>query len=132
MSETPQNAQQPFSIDETPGTGTGAPAPVSDNDKMLAGLAYLIPVIISGILLLSEDSKRKPFLRYHAVQSLGLAVVVAAFEALLSVVAAVICLAAVFYLLPLVPMVYYGIQAFQGKTFEIPYLTAFMKQNHWL
>jgi uncharacterized membrane protein len=132
MSDTPQNTQQPFSVDETPGTGSGTTAPVSDNDKMLAGLAYLIPAIISIILLLSEDTKKKPFLRYHAMQSLGLAVVLAAFEVLLSLVTAVICFAAVLYLLPLVPMIYYGVMAFQGKTFEIPYLTALMKQNHWL
>jgi len=132
MSDTPQNTQQPFSVDETPGTGSGTAAPVSDNDKMLAGLVYLIPAIISIILLLNEDTKKKPFLRYHAMQSLGLAVVLAAFEVLLSLVTAVICFAAVLYLLPLVPMIYYGVMAFQGKTFEIPYLTALMKQNHWL
>lgn len=121
---------EPFTVDETPSTGSGAP--VSDNDRILAGLAYLIPFIVSLIVLLNEDTKNKPFLRYHAVQSLGLAVVSAIFEALLSIVALVICFAVIFYLLPLVPMIYYGVMAFQGKIFEIPYLTAFMKQNHWL
>jgi uncharacterized membrane protein len=128
MSATPP--KEPFAVDETPSAGSGTP--VSDNDRILAGLAYLIPFIVSLILLLNEDTKNKPFLRYHAVQSLGLAVVSAVFEVLLSIIAAVICFAVVFYLLPLVPMIYYGVMAFQGKTFEIPYLTAFMKQNHWL
>jgi uncharacterized membrane protein len=133
MNDTPQNTQkEPFSVDETPGTGSGTTSPVSDSDKMLAGLSYLVPAIISIILLVSEDTRKKPFLACHARQSLGLAVVVAIFEVVLSFVSQAFCLAAAFFVLPVVPMVYYGVLAFQGKTFEIPYLTTFMKQNKWM
>lgn len=129
MGDTAHHSE-PFAVEETP--AVGREPSVSDSDRILAGLAYLVPFVVSLILLLNEGTKAKPFLRYHAVQSLGLAVASAVFEVLLSIVAAIVCFAVVFYFLPLLPMVYYGVIAFQGKTFEIPYLTSFMKQCRWL
>src|SRR5690606_30873845 len=64
--------------------------PAADrDDKLIAMLAYvtqiLIPFIMPVIILLSESSKKRPFQRYHAVQSLALTVVVTAFAAALAI-----------------------------------------------
>ena len=42
------------------------------------------------------------------------------------------CIAWVLYLLPIVPFVYYAYLAYQGKEFEIPVVTPFMRQQKWL
>jgi uncharacterized membrane protein len=141
MSDQSQNqAQQPFGIEETPGTGSVPPALPSENDKLLAGLSYIsqfiLPVILPAILLLSEDTKRNPFVRHHAVQSLALFFAAVVFEIVAVILNAVLfflaCILWVLFLLPVVPFIYYGILAFQGKYVEIPYLTKFLKQNKWL
>jgi uncharacterized membrane protein len=138
VSDQPTNAEQPFGIDETPApVPAGAP---SENDKLMAGLCYisqfLVPVVLPLILLLSEDSKRNQFLRYHAVTSLGLLGAAVVFEILALVINVVLvvlaCVLWILFLVPIVPFVYYGIKAFQGQTFEVPYLTKFLKQQNWL
>jgi uncharacterized membrane protein len=131
---TPQSAPEPFGIGEPAG------APISDNDKLLAGLSYvsqfLVPLVLPLVLLLGEDSKRSPFIRHHAVQSLALVVAAVAWEVAAVVVNAVAaclaCILWVLFLAPIVPFIYYGVLAFQGKYVEIPYLTKFLKQNKWL
>jgi hypothetical protein len=49
------------------------------DDRLIALLSYvtqlLLPVIMPIIVLLSESSKKRPFQRYHAVQSLALTLV---------------------------------------------------------
>ncbi len=43
---------------------------VTDNDKLMALLAYALPFIVSIVILLTESGKTRPFQRYHAVSSL--------------------------------------------------------------
>jgi len=114
---------------------------MTDNDRLMALLAYLISVIVPLIILLSEEMKKRPFQRYHAIQSLGLSVVYVVYEivacllyTLLTAVSAGIlgvCLW-ILWFLPLIPMIYYAIKAYQGEYVEIPVLTNFMKQQGWL
>ncbi len=141
MTEAPQNpTPEPFGLEDKTAAGSTAPAPVSENDKLLAGLSYLsqfvVPIILPLILLLSDDTKKNPFVRHHAVQSLGLFGAAVAFEIVAVIVNVVLaflaCILWVLFLLPAVPFIYYGVLAFQGKYVEIPYLTKFLKQNNWL
>ena len=48
----------------------------SPDDRLIAMLSYasqiVLPVVMPVIVLISESSKRHPFQRYHAVQSLAL------------------------------------------------------------
>ncbi len=118
--------------------------PPSDNDKLLAGLSWIsqiiVPVVMPAILLFTDESKRSPFIKSHAVQSLGLMAAAVVYEILAVIVYAIAsavapclsCALWVLFLLPIVPLVYYGIKAFQGQEVEIPYLTKFIKDNHWL
>jgi uncharacterized membrane protein len=114
---------------------------ITENDRLMALLAYILGVIVPIIILVSEEMKNRPFQRYHAIQSLGLWVasliysVVACFVYFLLTTITLgllgVCLWIVF-LLPIVPMILYGIKAYQGEWVVIPVLTDFMKKQGWL
>ena len=131
---------EPFALPESQ-----APQPVlSDNDKLLSGLAYvsqlIIPAVLPVILLVSEQTKHSAFVRYHAIQSLGalVATVVYLLAAVVVYVAAsallppLVCLLWVLFLVPIPILIYYGYKAWRGVKVEIPYLTKFMRDNGWL
>jgi uncharacterized membrane protein len=129
------SAQPPFGLGDTN---------ASDNEKLLAGLAYLsqifVPAVLPAILLLTDESKRSEFVKRHSVQSLALLVVAVVYEIVAAIVYAIgvavapclTCLLWVLFILPVVPLGYYGVQAFQGKEAEIPWVTRFLRDNHWL
>lgn len=123
----------------------------SSDDRLIALLCYatqvIIPTIMPVIVLLSESSKRRPFQRYHAVQSLALSLVFIALFAAAWVGSAIMqvipvvgflvfmlvcCLTPIGYLMAVVAQVYYGFQAYQGKRFAIPGLTSFLRDQGWV
>ena len=123
---------------------TSAEAPSSD-DRLWAGLSYItqviVPVIIPAILLLSETNKQRAFQKYHTVHSLTLLAVTVLYELIAIVVYSILsalsmgCLACILWpilLLPVVVFVYYAYLAYQGQYFEVPYLTKFLREQHWL
>jgi len=131
---------------ETPfGLGQGAP-PIepSSDDKLWCGLSYfsqfIIPIVLPLILLFSEQTKNKEFVRHHAVTSLGLAAAAVLFEIAAFIVYTIItlilpvlaCILWLIFLLPVVPFVYYGIKALRGEYVEVPYLTEFLRKQSWL
>jgi uncharacterized membrane protein len=120
-------------------------ADADDNDKLWSLAAYIsqmiVPVIVPVIMLLIEPNKNRPFQKYHAAQSLGFLVATFVYEILAGIVFSVLtaitlgCLALVLwvlFLLPIIPAIYYAYLAYQGKRFEIPYLTKFMGEQGWL
>lgn len=114
---------------------------ITENDKLMAALSYIIVVIVPLIILLSENLKDRPYQRYHAITSLALAVVYIIYEAVISLFycgATVItggilglCLWIVFFL-PFIPALYYAYLSYQGQYFEIPVLTDFIKNQGWV
>ena len=146
MSEDIKNtSEQPFGIegDQTPPTTPAGP--VSENEKLLSGLSWVsqlvIPAILPIILLLTDESKRSAFVKHHAVQSLAMFAAAVVYEiaativyTILSVISAGIlaCILWVIFFVPVIPFVYYGIMAFQGKLVEVPYLGSFLRKNGWL
>lgn len=121
------------------------------DDRLIALLTYatqiLIPFVMPALVLLSESSKKRPFQRFHAVQSLALTITlivlgifVAVGTAIVSIIpvigwlAALIvgCLSPIAVLMAWFAMVYYGYQAYQGKRFAIPGLTSFLKDQGWI
>jgi uncharacterized membrane protein len=117
----------------------------TENDRLMAALAYasqvVVPLIVPAIMLLAEESKARPFQRFHAIQSLGFLVAEVIYEILAAIVycglSAVTggCLACVLwliFLLPVIPALYYAYRAYQGLYFKIPLLTDFLVQNKWL
>lgn len=121
---------------------SGPPAgDVTNDDRLMALLAYIIGLIVPIIILVSEGNRDRPFQRYHAIHSLGLW----AASLLYSVLACIVyfmlsaisggllgfCLW-ILFLLPLVPVLVYAIKAYQGEWVVIPVLTDFIKKQGWL
>ncbi len=126
-------------------------AAADGDDRLIALLSYatqiLIPFVMPALVLMSESSKKRPFQRFHAVQSIALMtalIVVAIFvgvgTAIVSIVPvvgwlvaiAVGCLSPIAVLMAWGALAYYGYQGYQGKRFAIPGLTSFLKDQGWI
>ncbi len=115
---------------------------ITDQDKLMAALSYIIGIIVPLIILLTE-SKNRAFQRYHAIQSLGLDAALFVASIALCIIVTVIqiipvvgqvigCLMIFVYLAPLVIVIYYAYKAYKGEMFEIPVVTDFLRQQKWL
>ncbi|MBM4430566.1 MAG: DUF4870 domain-containing protein [Chloroflexi bacterium] len=145
QAETEPVAEEQQASGAVPPAGGWQARDVTDNDRLMAGLAYasqvVIPVVIPAVILLSEENKQRPFQKYHAVQSLGFLVAVIIYEVLAAIVSCALtavtggclaCLLWVLFLVPVVPALYYAYQAYQGLYFKIPFLTDFLVQSKWM
>ena len=102
-------------------------AEITDDDKAWALLSWLFwPIAI--IVLLMEDKKQRPFIKYNAVQSIVLGVVAGVLSVVLSVVVVgfVIGVAWIFNVIYLSPKVY------QGEWVTVPFVTDFCKNQGWI
>ncbi len=101
----------------------------NSNQNILALLTYPVPLI--GIIILVSDSmKNDPVLRTHAVQSLALGVVLGAASIILNLVLPLI--SCIVPILALGLTIYYGFQAYNGKSVTIPFITDFCRQQKWI
>ena len=112
---------------------------ITSDDKLWAALGYPI-FIIALIMLFLEDKKKRPFIKFHAVQALALNVGVVIIEIILGILSSVLaavtfgiggvigCIAPLVWLLLIWP----AILAYQGKYFEIPVVTKFLRDQHWV
>jgi len=107
-----------------------APAPevfedgISDDDRLWAALSW-IPIsplwpIVAIILLLIEDKRERPFIKYHVVLSLITGVV--------GILLSVFCVGIIIIL----AMFYFAIKAYQGERVRIPVLTDFAENHGWV
>jgi uncharacterized membrane protein len=109
-------------------TPLGSPDITSD-DRLWAALGYPIP-IIPIIVLLMEDKKNRPFIRFHAVQSLALNIVLWVVYFILTFVSfGILSLCAPFvWLVTLWP----AYVAYQGKYQDLPVITNFIRKQGWV
>ena len=109
---------------------TEAPAPdVTSDDKLWSALGYPIP-IIAIVMLLMEEKKKRPFIKFHAVQSLIFNVAVWVLIFIASTVTlgiGAIC-APVLWLVTLWP----AFSSFKGNYTEIPVISNFIKNQGWV
>jgi uncharacterized membrane protein len=116
-----------------------APPPASDitdNDKLMAALSYPIP-IVAIIILLAEDMKNRPFQKFHAVQALAANIALWVIIVLLGCILGAITffiggLCGIASILLWFITLYWAYEAYQGKYFEIPWLTDFLRGQNWL
>lgn len=130
--------------------------PLADSDdRLIALLSYvtqlLLPVIMPIIVLLSESSKKRPFQRYHAVQSLAFTLVFWGIFLMASLAVGIFqlipvlgwilgwlailmlsCLTPIYFIAGIGLLLYYGLQAYKGRRFAIPGLTSFLKDQGWI
>lgn len=99
---------------------------ITSDDKVMAALSYIFSPIVPVILMLLEDKKNRPFIKFHMIQSLAVGVVMII---LVPVLAAFTfgCGGILWFI-----MFYWGYKAYQGAMFEIPVVTNFLKTQGWL
>ncbi len=99
---------------------------VTSDDKLWALLAWIFAPLVSIIILLMEDKKNRPFLKYNAMQSL----IVGALVIILSTVTAgfgcLVLWIVWFY------QIYLGYQSYNGKWVTVPVVTDFAKKQGWI
>jgi uncharacterized membrane protein len=99
---------------------------VTSDDKLWAALGYAIP-LIALIVLFMEDKKARPFIKFHAVQSLAGWVVYTIASIILGItVVGAICAPFLYFI-----FLYWAYKAYQGEMFEIPVVTNFIKGQGW-
>lgn len=100
---------------------------VTSDDKLWAALGYPIG-LIAIIVLLMEEKKSRPFIKYHAVQSIAANIVFVIVSIILGItVVGALCA-------PLIWLVffYWAYRAYQGEIFDIPLVTNFIKKQGWV
>ena len=100
-----------------------SPSEVTSDDKLWGLLCYIINLVFPIIVLVSEDKKNRPFLRYHAVQALALYVVYIVLGTITFGCAAVVLL---------VYTIYLAIKAYQGEYVKVPVITDFCTKQGWI
>jgi uncharacterized membrane protein len=100
---------------------------ITSDDKLWAALGYPI-FIIALIMLFMEEKKNRPFIKFHAVQALALNVVLWVVIIVASVTVILAICDPVLWLL----MIWPAVLAYQGKYFEVPVLTKFLRGQHWI
>jgi uncharacterized membrane protein len=109
---------------------------ITSDDKLWAALGYPI-ALLALFALFMDDKKGRPFIKYHAVQSLAINVALFAVIFILGCLLAVITifiggwggtLVGILWLVTLWP----AYEAYQGKYLEIPFITNFIKKQGWV
>jgi uncharacterized membrane protein len=102
---------------------------ITSDDKLWSALGYPIP-LIAIIVLLMEEKKNRPFIKFHAIQSIVFNVALWVLVFIISAVTfgfGAIC-APVFWLVCLWP----AYEAYQGKYLELPGITKFIRNQGWV
>lgn len=100
---------------------------LTSDDKLWALLSWILAPIVPVIILLMEDKKNRPFLKYNAVVSLIWSLVFYIIGGVLSVIFVGCIISAI----GLIGSIYFGIKSYQGETVKVPVLTDFVKNQGW-
>lgn len=129
--QVPQTAAAPAAYSAAPQAGG-----LSDNAA--AAIAY-ITIIPAIIFLVMEPYNRKPFIRFHSMQCIGLHVLWFAVWIVLAILGVILSMAHLgFFLIFLWPICWIGlvilwvlciVNAAQGKWFKLPFIGDFAKKQ---
>lgn len=100
---------------------------ITSDDKLWALLAYVLSPVVPIIILLLQEKKDRPFIRYHNAQALVLGIVNLILAIVLGWTVFLSCVPFIIW----VVMVYWGIKAYQGEYVVIPVVTNFVKNQGW-
>lgn len=100
---------------------------ITPDDRLWAALGYPIP-IIPIVVLLMEEKKNRPFIKFHAVQSLVLNVALYILMFILGVTVILAICAPLLWLVTLWP----AYDAYKGNYTELPVITDFIKNQGWV
>ena len=102
---------------------------ITHDDKLWSALGYPIP-IVAIIVLLMDEKKNRPFIKFHAIQAIAFNIVWWALIFILSAVTlgfGAMC-APLLWLVTLWP----AYDSYQGNYTEIPVITKFIKNQGWV
>jgi uncharacterized membrane protein len=100
---------------------------VTSDDKLWALLAYILSPIVPIIIMLMEDKKNRPYLKAHNMQALIMGIVIVLLSILIGWTVILGCIPFFVWLV----MIYWGIQAYQGKYVTIPVVSDWCKKQGW-
>lgn len=100
---------------------------VTSDDKLMAALSYVFAPLVGIIMLVMEDKASRPFIKFHAVQSIAVSIVLFVLVFVLALIPVLGCLAPLVYFV----MLWYAYKAYQGEMFSVPFVTDFIKQQGW-
>jgi uncharacterized membrane protein len=75
-----------------------------------------------------DEKKKRPFIKFHAVQALAVNVILWIVVIVLGFIPVVGCISPFVWLVLIWP----AILAYQGKYFEVPVVTKFLRGQHWI
>jgi uncharacterized membrane protein len=104
--------------------GTGE---ITSDDKLWALLSWILAPIVSIIILLMDDKKNRPFLKYNAVVSLTFSIIYIILGSILTFVVVGPCILGLGW----IAAIYFGIKSYQGEYVKVPFLTDFVKNQGW-
>lgn len=134
----PAPAAEPegFKLPAEPAIEAAAPSlsskgETTSDDKLWALLAYVFSPLVPLIIMFMEDKKNRPYLKLHNMQALVAGVAILAISLILGVIPLVNCISPFVALALWILMIYYGLQAYNGKAVTIPVITDFVKKQGW-
>jgi len=92
---------------------------ITQDDKLWALLSYIFSPLIGIIVLLIEDKKNRPFIKYNAVVSIILGV--------LGILLSWACIGILVWFYA----IYLGIKSYQGEWVEVPVISDFVRNQGW-
>jgi len=104
--------------EEMVGTPVGGEE-ITDDDKLWALLSYIFCPLIGIIVLLIEDKKNRPFLKYNAVISIILGI--------LAIILSSVCVGILVWFYA----IYLGFKSYQGEWVEVPVISDLVRDQGW-
>jgi len=101
---------------------------ITADDKLWSLLSWLLSPLVPIILLLMEDKKSRPFIKYNAMQALIYGIVGYVVASVLSAVLIGCFIGVGLFIYQIV----LALQANQGKWVTVPFLTDFCKNQGWI
>jgi uncharacterized membrane protein len=100
---------------------------VTSDDKLWTLLAYILSPLIPIVLMLMEDKKNRPFIKYHNVQALILGIIEVVLYIVIGWTLFGLCVPVLLWFY----MIYLGIKAYQGEYVVVPVITDWAKKQGW-
>jgi uncharacterized membrane protein len=99
----------------------GAPGggEITQDDKLWSLLSYIFCPLIGVIMLLIEDKKNRPFIKYNAWVSIILGI--------LFIILSSFCIGILVWFYA----IYLGIKSYQGEWVEVPVISNFVRNQGW-
>jgi uncharacterized membrane protein len=100
--------------------GGPAGSEITQDDKLWSLLSLIFSPLIGIIVLLIEDKKNRPFVRYNAVVSIVLGV--------LAIILSWACIGIIIWIYS----IYLGVKAYQGEWVEVPVISDWVRKQGWV